>query len=198
VDIVTVQQFQDNIFANLSVIHVVRDRIYAAISTIPETEAWLQTLGLLMLFTLIALPLGFHSGFLQVDVLKMSWKTALGIIATSLITPAVTEELFFRVLFLPQTTEHVSISKLWLWGIISLVMFVVYHPLNALSFFSQGLETFFNSAFLLLATLLGITCSLAYLQSGSLWTPVVIHWLAVVVWLLFLGGYRKLYEVVQK
>jgi len=78
------------------------------------------------------------------------------------------------------------------------VMFVVYHPLNALSFFSQGLETFFNSAFLLLATLLGITCSIAYLQSGSLWTPVVIHWLAVVVWLLFLGGYRKLYEVVQK
>ncbi|NEQ25773.1 MAG: CPBP family intramembrane metalloprotease [Microcoleus sp. SIO2G3] len=185
-------------FANLTVIHVVRDRIYAAISTIPETEAWLQTVGLLILFTLVALPLGFFSGFLQVEVLKTSWKTVLGIIATSLITPAVTEELFFRVLFLPQTTESVSISKLWLWGIISLVMFIVYHPLNALSFFSQGLETFFNSAFLLLATLLGITCSLAYLHSGSLWTPVVIHWLAVVVWLLFLGGYRKLYTVVQK
>ncbi len=90
-DIVTAQQFQDDIFANFPVIHVVRDRIYAAISTIPETEAWLQTARLLILFTLIA-----------------------------------------------------------------------------------------------------------YLQSGSLWTPVVIHWLAVVVWLLFLGGYRKLYAVVQK
>jgi predicted Abi (CAAX) family protease len=72
-------------------------------------------------------------------------------------------------------------------------MFIVYHPLNALSFFPKGLKTFFNWVFLVLAALLGIICSIAYLQSGSLWTPVVIHWLAVVIWLLLLGGYGKLY-----
>ncbi len=72
-------------------------------------------------------------------------------------------------------------------------MFIVYHPLNALSFFPRGLETFFNVIFLVLAALLGIVCSIAYIQSGSLWTAVGIHWFAVVVWLLLLGGYRKLY-----
>jgi predicted Abi (CAAX) family protease len=82
---------------------------------------------------------------------------------------------------------------LWFWGCLSLFLFVVYHPLNALSFFSRGIETFFNRIFLTLAALLGMLCSLTYLQSGSLWTPVVIHWLVVVVWLLLLGGYRKLY-----
>ncbi|HAT13909.1 MAG TPA: CPBP family intramembrane metalloprotease, partial [Microcoleaceae bacterium UBA11344] len=29
--------------------------------------------------------------------------------------------------------------------------------------------------------------------SGSMWPPVAIHWLAVTVWLLLLGGDRRLY-----
>jgi predicted Abi (CAAX) family protease len=38
--------------------------------------------------------------------------------------------------------------------------------------------------FLVQVTLLGLACSLAYLVSGSIWPPVLIHWLTVVVWLL--------------
>ena len=171
---------------------VIAHRLSAAISTLPNTEAWLQAAALLLLFTIVALPIGFHFGFLQLEVLKASWGTITSIIFGSFFTPAVTEELFFRVLLLPRTTEHVSMSLLGFWGCISLVMFIVYHPLNALSFFPRGLKTFFEIVFLVLAALLGIVCSLAYIQSNSLWTPVLIHWLAVVVWLLFLGGYRKL------
>lgn len=186
-----------NDFANSSVMRLIGDRLFTAISTLPRAEVWLQTLGLLVLFTLVALPLGFRLGFLKIDILQASWQTIFAIIVTSLITPAITEELFFRVLFLPQPTENVSLVMVLLWLGISLAMFVAYHPLNALSFFPQGLKVFFDTAFLVLATLLGIFCSIAYIQSGSLWTAVVIHWLAVVVWLLFLGGYRKLYAVVQ-
>ncbi len=183
-----------NTLANLPTIMAIAHRLKAAISTIPDVEAWLQAAVLLLLFTVIALPIGFQFKFLQFEVLKASKRTILGIIVTAFLTPAVTEEIFFRVLFLPLKTENVSVLLLWLWGSISLAMFIVYHPLNALSFFPRGLETFFNVVFLVLATLLGIVCSVAYIQSGSLWTPVVIHWLAVVVWLLFLGGYRKLYS----
>ncbi len=169
-------------------------RIITAVSTIPDTEAWLYTAALMLLYTIVVLPIGFQFKFLQFEVLKESWLKTTGIIATCLLTPAVSEELFFRALLLPRTTENVSVSVLWFWGCISLAMFVVYHPLNALSFFPRGREVFFSTAFLVLAALLGLVCSLSYIQSGSLWTPVVIHWLAVVVWLLLLGGYKKLYR----
>ena len=174
-------------------IGVLAHRLIAAISTIPDTKAWLQAAVLLFIFTIIALPIGFQGKFLQIEVVRVSWIKIIGIIATSLLMPAVTEELFFRVLFLPHATENVSVSVMGFWGGISLVMFIVYHPLNALSFFPRGLETFFNVIFLVLAALLGIVCSIAYIQSGSLWTAVVIHWFTVVIWLLLLGGYRKLY-----
>jgi predicted Abi (CAAX) family protease len=176
----------------------ISDRLRLATSTIPNLEAWLYAAALLLVFTVIALPIGFWWGFLQLEVLTESWKTIIGIIATSFLMPAVTEELVFRVFLLPHPIEKASVSVLWLWGCISLVLFVVYHPLNALSFFSKGRKTFFNWVFLLLAALLGVVCSLTYLQSGSLWIPVAIHWLVVVVWLLVLGGYRKLYVVIDE
>jgi predicted Abi (CAAX) family protease len=175
-------------------INIIFHRLSTAISTFPNLEAWLYAAFLLVLFTIIALPIGFLWKFLQIDVVKASWQTIIGIITISFVTPAVTEELFFRALLLPQTTEKLSMAQLWVWGCIGLAMFIVYHPLNALTFFPRGLKTFFNIVFLVLAALLGIVCSFAYLQSGSLWTPVVIHWVVVVVWLLFLGGYRKLYR----
>lgn len=179
---------------NLPATIVIVRRLSEAISTLPTTQNWLYAAGLLLLFTIIALPIGFVSGFLKIEGVKASGKIIISIIATSFLMPAVTEELFFRVLLFPGNTENASVLMLELWGCISLVLFIAYHPLNAISFFSRGLQTFFNLSFLGLAALLGIICTLAYLQSGSLWTPVAIHWLVVVVWLLLLGGYSKLYS----
>ncbi|XGV98198.1 MAG: CPBP family glutamic-type intramembrane protease [Leptolyngbya sp. BL-A-14] len=39
--------------------------------------------------------------------------------------------------------------------------------------------------------MLGIICTLSYLKSGSLWMPVVMHWVIVVSWLLIFGGLEK-------
>ncbi|HEY9634301.1 MAG TPA: CPBP family glutamic-type intramembrane protease [Coleofasciculaceae cyanobacterium] len=172
---------------------IIAHRISAAISTFPNVDAWLYTAMLLLLFTVVTLPIGFQFGFLKTEFLRVSWSNIIAIIASSLFMPAITEELFFRVLLLPQSTENVSPLVLLLWGCISLVLFIVYHPLNAVSFFPNGRETFFNAVFLVSTALLGLVCSLAYVQSGSLWTAVALHWLTVVVWLLLLGGYRKLY-----
>ncbi|MFB2837851.1 type II CAAX prenyl endopeptidase Rce1 family protein [Floridanema evergladense] len=85
-------------------------------------------------------------------------------------------------------------ATVWFWGSLSLVLFIIYHPMNAVTFFPAGRKTFFNPIFLLLAAVLGIVCSVVYLQSGSLWLPVIIHWLVVVVWLVFLGGYKQLHD----
>ena len=79
-----------------------------------------------------------------------------------------------------------------IWSGFSLALFVIYHPLNALTFFPQGRPVFFSFHFLILAAALGATCNIAYWLSGSLWIPVLIHWLAVVFWLLCFGGLEKL------
>jgi predicted Abi (CAAX) family protease len=166
-------------------------RAIAAISTLPSAQAWLHSAFLLLLLTLISLPLGFYFGFLQVDILKAGRRTVASVAVGSLLT-ALGEELFFRVLFLPQTHASATLAVQWFWGGFSLVIFIIYHPLNALSFYPQGRLLFFQPMFLLLAGFLGVACILAYLQSGSFWLPVGIHWLTLLVWLLLLGGYRKL------
>jgi predicted Abi (CAAX) family protease len=66
-------------------------------------------------------------------------------------------------------------------------MFLLHHPLNALTFYQAGSPTF-----LILANLLGLACTLVYWLTGSLWPPVLIHWIVVVVWLGWLGGLERL------
>lgn len=171
---------------------LVARRISMAFSTIPDFTDWLVAVMLVLAYTAIALNVGFRSGFLTVDV-QTSKPTIAGVLVGCLLSPGLTEELFFRVLILPHPEENASGLALWFWGCASLALFVVYHPLNALTFYPVGRSTFMNPVFLLLATVLGAACTVAYLQSGSLWTPVAIHWLAVTVWLLLLGGYRRLY-----
>ena len=167
-------------------------RISIAFSTIPDFTDLLVTVMLVLIYTTIALNVGFRSGFLTIDV-QTSKPTIAAVLIGCLFSPGLTEELFFRVLILPHPEENASGLVLWFWGCVSLALFIVYHPLNALTFYPVGRSTFTNPVFLLLATILGGACSIAYLQSGSVWPAVAIHWLAVTVWLLLLGGYRRLY-----
>jgi len=177
---------------SLEILH----RLIAAFSKFPNASAWLYSAALVVIYALISLPIGLKLGFLKIEV-QTSWEIIIGVIAKCLLFPAITEEVFFRVLLLPHPTENALTVTLWFWGCISLVAFIVYHPLNALTFYPDGLKTFFDPVFLLLAALLGIICTLAYFQSGSLWTPVMIHWLVVVVWILLLGGFSRLQSLVS-
>jgi predicted Abi (CAAX) family protease len=167
-------------------------RVSMAFSTIPDFTDGLVAVMLVLVYSAIALPIGFWSGFLKIDV-QTSQRTIIGVLIGCLLTPSITEEIFFRVLMLPHPDENASTLVLWFWGCASLALFVVYHPLNALTFYPVGRSTFLNPVFLLLAAILGAACSIAYLQSGSMWPAVAIHWLVVTVWLLLLGGYRRLY-----
>lgn len=165
-------------------------RIEQSILTIPSPEAWLYSA--ILLFAVISLPIGFYFNFFQLELFPKSLFAASKIIMISIFSPAITEELFFRVLLLPHLTEKPSISDQWLWGCFSLVTFIIYHPLEGITVFSAGFHTFINPVFLLLAALLGSLCTIIYFQTGSLWTSVIVHWIVAIVWLLFLGGYRKL------
>ena len=172
-------------------IEAISGRVLLGLSTIPTVNDWLNTIVLLLTYAIIALPFGFWLNFLQLDW-QFSRKIALKVIATSLVTPAIFEELLFRVILLPQPSGHMDFESLFLYSIISLLLFVIYHPLNAITFFPNGRETFFNPVFLCSATLLGLMCTVAYLQTGSIWSPVIIHWFTVAIWLLCLRGMQRL------
>ncbi|MEG3894994.1 MULTISPECIES: CPBP family glutamic-type intramembrane protease [unclassified Microcoleus] len=179
-------------FSAIALLGLLPRRLTLAFSTIPDLTDWLVAAMLVLVYTSIALPVGFWSGFLKVDV-QTSGRTIVAVLMGCLLSPGITEELLFRVLMLPHPSENASELMLWFWGCASLALFIVYHPLNALTFYPVGRSTFMNPVFLLLAAILGGACSIAYLQSGSIWPAVAVHWLGVTAWLLLLGGYRRLY-----
>lgn len=168
-------------------------RLNLALSTFPKATDWLFVAGLALIYTSLALPAGYHCGFLKFDPVSTP-QTVLTVCFSSFVSPAFLEEVFFRALLLPHPTETASILSKMLWGCGSLAAFILYHPLNALTFFCRGRQIFTKPVFLGLAGLLGVLCTLVYQLTGSLWPAVFVHWLAVVIWLLLLSGYNRLYS----
>jgi predicted Abi (CAAX) family protease len=181
-------------FVQLPFVQLIIHRLAAAGGTIPDVAAWGYATLLLLIYTLLALPVAFGFGFIRMGLPKLSWWGRVGVLLGALATPAISEEVVFRVLLLPHPAEAVAGITPWLWGSFSLILFILYHPANAYSFFPAGRQVFIAPIFLSLAALLGVICTLSYLQSGSLWPPVFLHWIIVVVWLLLLGGYDKLHN----
>lgn len=176
------------------VIQFLVQRLVAAWQTPVTWEAWLYAVGLLGIFSAITVPVAFRLGFVRVTDSQLTVKDKVAVTGVALFMPAIFEEVVFRVLLLPHPTEGASSEMQWLWGAIALLIFVLFHPLNSVTFFPASRATFLQPIFLVAAGFLGAVCSLSYLQSGSLWPPVVIHWVVVVVWLLLLGGYERLYS----
>jgi len=147
---------------------------------------------LLLVFALVVISFGFQSKFLQLEIPNLPVKAKLQIILVALFFPAVVEEAFFRVLLLPHTSEQISVIKQCCFAIASLILFIVYHPLNAYLFVHNARQTFNSFAFLISATILGIVCTIAYLISVSIYPSIMIHWIVVIFWLLVFGGHQKL------
>ncbi|WP_368736767.1 CPBP family glutamic-type intramembrane protease [Nostoc sp. CHAB 5715] len=128
---------------------------------------------------------------MKLHILEKSWQEIVKIIVFSFFIPGLSEEIVFRVLFLPHPTENPSLKTQIIWMIITSVAFIIYHPFQGLTWNPGGREVFINPNFLILAALLGVICTIAYLISGSIWLSVIIHWLAVVIWIVLLDGFAK-------
>lgn len=178
-------------FTNISPIPIILHRLLAGIA-IPQIQDWLVGGLMLLIYSAIALPLGFYSGFLQRKIWSAPISKHLLAILRILLIPALFEELIFRVLLLPHTTEIINWGQWLLSAAFILLLFIFYHPLNAKTFYKNGYPTFFQPIFLILIGLLGLTLTITYGITGSLWIIVFIHWIVVVVWLQLLGGMEKL------
>jgi len=126
------------------------------------------------------------------DPVIAPWWHKAGIAAALLFKPALLEERFFRVLLLPMPGPAASRRQIVLWAGVSLATFVAWHPINGWLFRPAALPLFANPVFLVLAGLLGTACTATYLTSRSVWPATIIHWLAVSVWILCLGGQQAL------
>ncbi len=91
-------------------------------------------------------------------------------------------------LLLPRDATRVTKPRLALISTMSLFAFVAAHPLSAWLFRRAAWGLFTSPEFLVIAAFLGAASTAVYLISKSLWTPVLLHWTAVLIWITLLGG----------
>ncbi|AFY38959.1 Abortive infection protein [[Leptolyngbya] sp. PCC 7376] len=177
---------------------LIKSRLINSCLTLPKINDWIWVVILLFILAFITIPLGFKLKFLKVEFPQIPKMLVCGMILTTLFFPAIAEEIFFRGLLLPHKVELASLTNQLISGSISLILFIVYHPLNAFLFVKNARETFSDFVFLLSATFLAIACSFIYLKSGCIYPSIIIHWIFVIVWLLGLGGYQKNTRILYK
>jgi predicted Abi (CAAX) family protease len=163
-----------------------------AVATWPGASAWRRCLYVYLLFLAAALPLGLTSGLLHAARAPLDSGAAAVVAVLLFLRPALVEELLFRALLLPRRPSSMGRGRLALTVTAAVALYVAAHPLNALAFRPSALGVFDNPFYLAITTLLGLACSAAYLISGSVWPPVVIHGTTVTLWILYLGGWRLL------
>lgn len=153
----------------------------------------LKSLILVLFYVCASLVIGFYAKLFSVGIIDPPMSVVLPF--TLFIFPSLLEEAFFRGILIPNNAVTQSKSRIVAYITLSTTAFILWHPANALTINTAAATLFLNPAFLLIVALLGITCSISYILSRSLWTPIIIHWLTVVVWVIFLGGRNLLLEL---
>ncbi len=176
---------------------VLLNRFFAAFAHAPTGADWCVAGFSLFLVAAFALPIGFRGGFLCIEQAAISRREAVGVALLTFFAPALGEEVLFRVLLLPRFATETPPMAQAFWVVVSVGAFAVYHPLKA--WLSKARQTqhrgdavYTSPVFLRMTAIIGLACAVSYIRSGSVWPPVVIHWVCVAVWLLTLGGLRRM------
>jgi uncharacterized protein len=144
-------------------------------------------------YLLFALGIGFYSGLFNFGFLNS--KIGLFLPFILFVFPSFFEEAFFRGLLIPNNAVEQGSRRILFYLVISTALFVLWHPFNALTINPEAASFFLNPYFLLITTLLGLTCGVSYILSRSLWIPILIHWLTVMLWVFLLGGRNMMLEL---
>lgn len=165
----------------------------------PHLRDLAEAAGLFAVFAAIALPLGLLTGVFAFGIAPV--QTILIVALVAVLVPALGEEVVFRVLLqgkpsFPRRRESSfsgvpdprlpggNVLRIGL----SLIVFVAWHPVQVWLDLPMAQPIFADPVFLGIAALLGLVCTISWQRSGSVWPPVLIHWLAVVGWKAFLAG----------
>jgi predicted Abi (CAAX) family protease len=156
--------------------------------TVPKGSDIQFSLVVFLVYMAVTLPIGFYSGFFTITVLQADTLVIIVLPISLFFIPALFEEIVFRGLLLPHRERRVSTKSLMFYAAFSIVVFIAWHPLNAMTINPIAYSMFTDPVFLCLAALMAIACTITYLKTGSLWVPITIHWLTVVIWVFFLSG----------
>jgi predicted Abi (CAAX) family protease len=144
------------------------------------------------LYAAVALAQGLGSGFLEPHHPWPRPRRLVSAAAALLPMPALGEELLFRGALLPHPGEGTPWPQLLAWSALGIGLFVLYHPLAGRLWYRRAERVFHDPRFLLQTALLGVATTALYQVSGSLWPAVLLHAVAVLVWLERLGGRQHL------
>ncbi|KRA61474.1 peptidase [Caulobacter sp. Root655] len=156
------------------------NRLARSLTTLPTTRGW-ALCGLIALATAaLMVAIGFTTGLYALTPTVPGLPLRL---LTVLFVPALGEEIPFRGLLVPGPEARRP------WGAIALstVLYVAWHPLEALTFMPRA-TMFLRPDFLACTAILGLGCALMRWRTGSLWPAVILHGGFVVVWQTWLGG----------
>lgn len=167
------------------------------LTTLPKGEDFLFSIVVFLIYMAVALPVGFCSGFFTIEVLKTDIWLMIALPISLFFIPSLFEEIVFRGLLLPHKSRGISTRPLVLYSICSIVAFIVWHPINAMTINHPAYPMFSNPLFLSLAALMAIACTISYIKTGSLWVPIAIHWLTVMVWVFFLSGRNFVLDIAR-
>lgn len=152
-------------------------------SPIRNFPAWA---GILIVFGIIALTLGFACDLFTVRILDIQkfWY----IPALLILFPSIPEELLFRGLMISRDSLDGPRKYTAAQVFLSSAVFTASRPLFELTFGSHAQPYFLSPYFLSIVFLLGVVCSLGYILSRSIWVPIFMHWLTAFIWVMLLGG----------
>jgi predicted Abi (CAAX) family protease len=154
----------------------------------PSRDGFMLSLLLTIGYSFIALVTGFTANLFKVGLVESKFLFLLPL--SLLIFPSLLEEAFFRGVLIPNNTKEKGYGSIVFYTLLSTFVFLLWHPLGALTINPVAREIFLNPSFLFIVFCLGLVCSLSYIYSRSLWWPIAIHWLTVLLWVLFLGGHN--------
>lgn len=180
------------VLSRSSMMEYLRTNLGQSLRTSPF-RAPLRAWALVPVFIILSIPMGFGAGLLNVDIL--SSKIAPVLPLTLLVFPSFLEEAFFRGILIPRNIMEAGTARATGAVAMSTLLFVAWHPINALAFNHSAIPLFLDPWFLLIVCALGATCGYSYVMSRSIWPPVLIHWATVTVWVLFLGGRNLVLDV---
>lgn len=153
--------------------------------TAPTRRQWGLTVAVFIGFAISASLFGLGTGLYTYAPLADS-KALLSRSMIAFIAPALLEELAFRG---PLLWLALKRGKAPVWAIaLSLALFILWHPFNAMINLTEMRGLFFDWRFLTVATGLGAGASFLALRTRSIWPPIAFHWVGVVGWIAFLGA----------
>ncbi|HLI65292.1 MAG TPA: CPBP family glutamic-type intramembrane protease [Caulobacteraceae bacterium] len=158
-------------------------RLGRGLITWPDARGWRDVAGIAVV-TAGAMPaIGAPLGFVRYA------PRGLAALAPTLpvifVAPALLEESVFRGLFVPDRSEN---ARPWLAIALVTAAFTLWHAIEALTFLPRARPIFLTPGLLGCAAALGAGCAIARWRTGSLWPPILMHWLTVAAWQGLFGG----------